>query len=146
MAATCFLPAMLAFPFLSEFWFCLRCQLEVTSDHQQKSAEDKQGNLAFFIINKCLFLVAFFFLPAIQPKNWEENRSLTTTGWKFFIKAAAAKSLQSCPTLCNPTDSSPPGFPSLGFSRQEHWSGLPFPSPMHESEKWKWSRSVVSDS
>ena len=27
--------------------------------------------------------------------------------------------------------------PSLGFSRQEHWSGLPFPSPMHESGKWK---------
>ena len=25
--------------------------------------------------------------------------------------------------------------PSLGYSRQEHWSGLPFPSPMHESEK-----------
>ena len=36
--------------------------------------------------------------------------------------------------------------PSLGFSRQEHWSALPFPSPMHESEKWKWNRSVVSDS
>ena len=36
--------------------------------------------------------------------------------------------------------------PSLGFSRQEFWSGLPFPSPMHESEKWKWSRSVTSDS
>ena len=35
---------------------------------------------------------------------------------------------------------------SLGFSRQEHWSGLPFPSPMHESEKWKWSHSVMSDS
>ena len=60
--------------------------------------------------------------------------------------AAAAKSLQSCPTLCDPIDSSPPGSAVLGFSRQEHWSGLPFPSPMHESEKWKWSRSVVSDS
>ena len=36
--------------------------------------------------------------------------------------------------------------PSLGFSRQEHWSGLPFLSPMHESEKWKWSLSVMSDS
>ena len=36
--------------------------------------------------------------------------------------------------------------PSLGFSRQEHWSRLPFPSPVHESEKWKWRRSVVSDS
>ena len=35
---------------------------------------------------------------------------------------------------------------SLGFSRQEYWSGLPFPSPMHESKKWKWSCSVVSDS
>ena len=35
---------------------------------------------------------------------------------------------------------------SLGFSRQEHWSGLPFPSPMHESEKWKWRCSVLSDS
>ena len=28
-------------------------------------------------------------------------------------------------------------LPSLGFSRQKNWSGLPFPSPMHESEKWK---------
>ena len=34
----------------------------------------------------------------------------------------------------------------MGFSRQEHWSGLSFPSPMHESGKWKWSHSVVSDS
>ena len=36
--------------------------------------------------------------------------------------------------------------PCVGFSRQEYWSGLPFPSPMHESEKWKGSCSVVSDS
>ena len=35
---------------------------------------------------------------------------------------------------------------SVGFSRQEYWSGSPFPSPVHESEKWKWSRSVVSNS
>ena len=35
--------------------------------------------------------------------------------------------------------------PSLGFSGQEHWSELPFPSPMHKSEKWKWSRSVMSN-
>ena len=68
-----------------------------------------------------------------------------TTG-KTIALTAAAKSLQSCPTLCDPTDSSPPGSPSLGFSRQEQWSGLPFPSPMHESEKWKWSCSVMSDS
>ena len=52
----------------------------------------------------------------------------------YAAAAAAAKSLQSCLTLCDPRDSSPPGSPSLGFSRQEHWSGLPFPSPMRESE------------
>ena len=57
---------------------------------------------------------------------------------------AAAKSLQSCPTLCDPIDGSHQAPPSVGFSRQEHWSGLPFPSPMQESEKWKWSHSVVS--
>ena len=33
---------------------------------------------------------------------------------------------------------------SRRFSRQEHWSGLPFPSPMHEREKWKWSHSVIA--
>ena len=63
----------------------------------------------------------------------------------YAAAAAAAKSLQSCLTLCDPIDGSPPGSPSLGFSRQEHWSGFPFPSPMHESEKSKWSCLVVSD-
>ena len=37
--------------------------------------------------------------------------------------------------LCDPIDGSHQAPPSLGFSRQEHWRGLPFPSPMHESEK-----------
>ena len=49
--------------------------------------------------------------------------------------AAATKSLQSCPTLCDPIGGAHQAPPSRGFSRQEHWSGLPFPSPMHESEK-----------
>ena len=34
--------------------------------------------------------------------------------------------------------------PSLGFSRQEHWSGLPFPSPMHERERERESEVVQS--
>ena len=47
--------------------------------------------------------------------------------------AATTKLLQSCLALCNPIDGSPLGSPVPGI--QEHWSGLPFPSPMHESEK-----------
>ena len=35
---------------------------------------------------------------------------------------------QSCPTLSDPMDYSPPGPPSMGFSRQEYWSGMPLPS------------------
>ena len=73
--------------------------------------------------------------------KWDEMED-----WDWHIYTAAAKSLQLCPTLCNPIDGSHQAPPSLGFSRQEYWSGLPFPSPMHESEKWKWSRSVMSDS
>ena len=76
------------------------------------------------------------------------NIKVTTRNVNFNLEhhAAAAKSLQSCPTLSDPIDCSQPASPSLGFSRQEHWSGLPFPSPMHETEKWKWNCSVVSDS
>ena len=43
--------------------------------------------------------------------------------------AAAAKSLQSCTTLCETMDCSPPGSSSMRVSRKEYWSGLPFPSP-----------------
>ena len=47
-----------------------------------------------------------------------------------YAAAAAAKSLQLCLTLCDPIDGSPPGSLSMGFSRQEYWRGLPFPSPV----------------
>ena len=53
----------------------------------------------------------------------------------YLAATATPKSLQSCPPLCDPMDGSPPGSPIPGLSRREHWSGLPFPSPMHESEK-----------
>ena len=42
--------------------------------------------------------------------------------WKVLVT-------QSCPTLCDPMDCSHPLTLSMEFSRQEYWSGLPFPSP-----------------
>ena len=115
----------------------------------------------------------------------------------YAAAAAAAKSLQSCPTLCDPIDGGPPGSPvpgilqartlewvaisfsnawkgkvkvkslsrvrlfatpwsaayqaplSMGFSRQEYWSGVPLPSPMllyiyiqmcktYMAPSWQW--------
>ena len=47
-----------------------------------------------------------------------------------FIAAAAAKSLQSCPTLCDPTDGSPPGSPIPGILQAGTLEWLPLPSPL----------------
>ena len=72
-----------------------------------------------------------------KPNQAVHNHTLTA--------AAVAKSLQLW--LCaTPQMAAHQALPSLRFSRQEHWNGLPFPSPMHESEKWKWSCSIMSDS
>ena len=65
---------------------------------------------------------------------------------RMYHAAAAAKSHQLCPILCDPIDQRLTRLRSLGFSRQAYWTGLPFPSPVHESEKWKWSCSVLSNS
>ena len=56
--------------------------------------------------------------------------------------AAAAKSLQSCPTLCDPRDSSPPGFPVSGIlqARTLEWVAISF------SNAWKWKVKVKSRS
>ena len=55
-----------------------------------------------------------------------------------------AKSRQSCPTLCDPIDGSPPGssVPGILQARTLEWVAISFSS----AQKWKWSRSVVSDS
>ena len=60
--------------------------------------------------------------------------------------AAAAKSLQSCLTLCDPIDGSPPGSPIPGIlqARTPEWVAISFSNAW--KWKWKWSRSVVSDS
>ena len=58
--------------------------------------------------------------------------------WTNGIAAAAAKSLQSCPTLCNPIDSSPPGSPIPGIlqARTLEWAATSF------SNAWKWKVKV----
>ena len=52
--------------------------------------------------------------------KWQDTRLKYKSSIVSVAAAAAAKSLQSCPTLCDPRDGTPPGPSSLGFSRQEH--------------------------
>ena len=70
---------------------------------------------------------------------------INTNGWiseMLLLLLSCFSRVRLCVTPETAAHQAPP---SLGFSRQEHWSGLPFSSPMNESEKWKGSRSVVSD-
>ena len=58
----------------------------------------------------------------------------------FFAAAAAAKSLQTCPTLCDPIDSSPPGpaIPGILQARTLEWVAI------SSSNAWKWKVKVKS--
>ena len=75
--------------------------------------------------------------PLCQLLHW------TTILFKALLLLSRFSRVRLCATPQTAAHQAPP---SLGFSRQEPGSGLPFPSPMHESETWKWSRSVMSDS
>ena len=48
---------------------------------------------------------------------------------KSEMRSRKVKAAQSCLTLSDPMDCSLPGFFAVGFSRQEYWSALSFPSP-----------------
>ena len=69
------------------------------------------------------------------------NRSLTALNKRFddteelgllLLLLSCFSRVRLCAT---PWAAAHQALPSQGFSRQEHWSGLPFPSPVHESEK-----------
>ena len=84
-----------------------------------------------------------------QEKTYQKELSTVCIAlcWSLLLLLLLLLSRFSPVWLCaTPETAAYQASPSLGFSRQEHWSGLPFPSPMHESKKWKWSCSVVSDS
>ena len=69
----------------------------------------------------------------------ESNSEVLKTAQRILEKISIyLLSHVSCVRLCaTPQTTAHQAPPSLGFSRQEHWSGLPFPSPMHKSEKVK---------
>ena len=71
-------------------------------------------------------------------KHMHSNREMLKSLCKIFSAAAAAKSLQSCPTLCDPIDGSPPGSPISGIlqARTLEWVAISF------SNAWKWKVKV----
>ena len=88
--------------------------------------------------------------PTRLSRPWDSPGKNTAVGCNFLLQCMKVKSqsevAQSCPTLTTPWTAAHQASLSMRFSRQGHWSGLPFPSPKHESEKWKWSHSVMPNS
>ena len=71
--------------------------------------------------------------PTRLPRPWDSPGKNPGVGCHFLLQCMKVKSesevVQSCLTLHDPMDCSLPGSPSMGFSRQEYWSGVPLPSP-----------------
>ena len=73
---------------------------------------------------------------AVVENSMEFPKEIKTRNAMLLLLLLLLLSRFSCVRLCaTPQTAAHQAPPSLGFSRQEHWSGLPFPSPMHESEK-----------
>jgi len=68
------------------------------------------------------------YISCIGRRVLYHEQHLGSPEMKAAAAAAAAKSLQSCLTLCNCRDGSPPGSPVPEILQEEHWNGLPFPS------------------
>ena len=66
----------------------------------------------------------------LQARTLEWVAISFSSAWKWKVKVKV-KSLSQ--TLSDPMDCSLPGPPSMGFSRQEYWSGMPLPSPIPKS-------------
>ena len=66
------------------------------------------------------------------PRAWDSPGKNTGVGCHFLLQCMKVKSesevAQSCLTLSDPMDCSPPGSSVHGFSSQEYWSGVPLPS------------------
>ena len=77
--------------------------------------------------------------PTRLPRPWDSPGKNTGVGCHFLLQCrkrkVQGKSLSRVRLCATPERAAHQATPSLGFSKQEHWSGLPFPSPVHESEK-----------
>ena len=67
-----------------------------------------------------------------KVRNDDQNES--SYHWHFVFLLLLLSRFSRVRLCATPEMAAHQTPPSLGFSRQEHWSGLPFPSPMHESE------------
>ena len=82
--------------------------------------------------------------PTRLPHPWDSPGKNTGVGCHFLLHCMKVKSesevAQSCPTLATPRTAAYQAPPSMGFSRQNYWSGVPLPSPILQHSKRLFNR------
>ena len=167
-----------------------RCFIFKCKVGYKKWEQERRKSLLFNYVAGTGPILGNGFLNRGSPNDWELGSNFLLSFILFLFKyaaAVAAKSLQSCSTLCDPIDGSPSGSPvpgilqaktlewdaisfsnaskwkvkvkslsharllatpwtaafqappSMGFSRQEYWSGVPLPSPLF---KYNWFKCI----
>ena len=116
-------------------------------DHQKLTTINWEPSLSRILLQPHDKLAKNSVLTVLQSfciwSKWERRES--SISGCFMLLLLLLLSCFSHVWLCaTPQTAAHQAPPSLGFSKEEHWNGLPFPSPMRESEKWKGSHSVVS--
>ena len=85
-------------------------------------------------LHLCLQLLPIACISLVRGKTiFHKTTPWSQKGWgpllRYCIKSESESEVtQSCPTFCNPMDYTCQAPPSMRFSRQDYWSGLPFPS------------------
>ena len=86
--------------------------------------------------------------PTRLPRPWDSPGKNTGVGCHFLLQCMKVKSerevTQSCPTLAIPWNAAYQAPPSMGFSRQKYWSGVPLPSPRQRYHIQMTGSSVIS--
>ena len=103
------------------------------------SLSNSLSDFSEFLVNIQIFFNTYYELGIIpcaegtwssESLAWQvDSLPLSQLGCPHYIAAAAAKSLQSCPTLCNPIDGSPPGsttIPGILQARTLEWVAISF--------------------
>ena len=110
---------------------CPYCQSSVFSSSHvwMWGLDHKEG----YVLRNWYFQIVVLEKTLESPLDWKEIKLVNPA-------AAAAKSLQSCPTLCDPREGSPPGSPVPGIlqARTLEWVAISF------SNAWKWKVKVKS--
>ena len=87
--------------------------------------------------------------PTRLPRPWDSPGKNTGVGCHFLLQCMKVKSesevAQSCLTLATPWTAASQAPPSMGFSRQEYWSGLPLPDGGWEDPKGAWPSPTRGD-